>query len=199
METEVDNVGDAHATDSLAGRLADGDPGAPRELVERHYAELYRYARVLQRDEAVAEDAVQRAFERAFGALGRYSRERIRSLRLRPWLYRITLNVVRNLWREQRRETPMAEVACGQAAESQMHLDLEAGPEHAAWLDALEALQRLPQRQRTVLALRYLQDMPYAEISEVTGWPESTCKTLARRGLGRLRTSLAYTRTQGDY
>jgi DNA-directed RNA polymerase specialized sigma24 family protein len=45
----------------------------------------------------------------------------------------------------------------------------------------------LPERQRTAVTLRYLQDLPYAEISGVTGWPEGTAKTLVRRGLARLR------------
>ncbi len=45
--------------------MADGDPRAPRELVERHQTELYRYAFAMLRDREAAEDAVQDAFERA--------------------------------------------------------------------------------------------------------------------------------------
>ena len=55
-----------------------------------------------------------------------------------------------------------------------------------AWMDALDALGRLSERQRVAVALRYLEDLPYAEIAEATGWPENTCKTLVRRGIGRL-------------
>jgi RNA polymerase sigma-70 factor, ECF subfamily len=44
----------------------------------------------------------------------------------------------------------------------------------------------LSERQRVAVALRYLEDLPYARIAEVTGWPENTCKTLVRRGIGRL-------------
>src|SRR5919199_6542919 len=83
--------------DPLAERIAEGDPEAPRALVERHYVELYRYAFSVLREERAAEDAVQDAFERAFSALGRYPEERLRAMRLRPWMYRITLNVARNL------------------------------------------------------------------------------------------------------
>lgn len=171
--------------DPLAWRLADGDPGAPRELVERHRAELYRYARALMRDAAGAEDTVQVAFERAFIALGRYPKERIETMSLRPWLYRITLNVVRNAWRDLRREVLVAEAPepdqrFGEAS------GLASGAEGEAWMDALEALGRLSERQRVAVVLRFLEDLPYAAISEVTGWPENTCKTLVRRGIGRL-------------
>ncbi len=66
MEPELDDsVEDMRSFDSLARRLANGDPGAPKELVERHHTELYRYARSLLRDGPAAEDAVQAAFERA--------------------------------------------------------------------------------------------------------------------------------------
>src|ERR671917_2725406 len=109
MKTRMRGLEWAAGLDPLAARLADGDPAAPRDLVERHYVELYRYAFSVLRDERAAEDAVQDAFERALGALGRYSEERLRFMRLRPWMYRITLNVARNRLR-RRREVPVEEV-----------------------------------------------------------------------------------------
>jgi RNA polymerase sigma-70 factor, ECF subfamily len=167
--------------DPLAARLADGDPLAPRDLVQRHYRELYRYAFSVLREERAAEDAVQDAFERAFSALGRYSEERLRAMRLRPWMYRITLNVARNRLR-QRREVPVEEPPIVGGAPSD--------EDREAVMDVLAGLGKLPERQRVAVTLRYLQDMPYAEISGVTGWPEGTAKTLVRRGLMRLRRSI---------
>ncbi len=179
VEAEPKTAKGAAVPDSLAGRLADGDPAAPREMVERYRAELLRYATALLRDAATAEDAVQEAFGRAFDALGRYPEGRIRSLSLRAWLYKITLNVVRNTWRGEGREVPAARVPEGPDGVS------PDAPE--ARLDVLVALGTLPERQRVAVALRYLSDLPYADIAQTTGWPESTCKTLVRRGLGQLR------------
>ena len=172
--------------DPLAARLADGDPAAPRDLVERHYAELYRYAFAVLRDERAAEDAVQDTFERALGALGRYPEERLRAMRLRPWMYRISLNVARNRLR-RRREVPLEEAVVVSAS---------AGNREGV-MDVLAALGGLPERQRLAVTLRYLQDLPYAEISDVTGWPEGTAKTLVRRGLGRLRTVMSIDDSKG--
>lgn len=183
--------------DPLARRLAVGDPGAPRELVERHHTELYRYALTLLRDTPAAEDAVQDAFERAFAALGKYSEERIEALSLRAWLYRITLNVVRNTWRQRRPEPLAAETQEGTNGRVEPASDYSSGPDTEAWLDALGALGRLSERQRVTVALRYFEDLPYAEIAEVTGWPENTCKTLVRRGIGRLGVMLGATDRTG--
>jgi RNA polymerase sigma-70 factor (sigma-E family) len=52
------------------------------------------------------------------------------------------------------------------------------------------ATRRLPSRQQAVLVLRYYEDLSEAEIARVLGIPVGTVKTLARRGLARLRRSL---------
>jgi RNA polymerase sigma-70 factor, ECF subfamily len=192
VEAEARTLDETVGTDPLAARLADGDPLAPRALAERHYVELYRYALSVLREERAAEDAVQDAFERAFAALGRYPEERLRAMRLRPWMYRITLNVARNLLRG-RREVPVEEIPSSSVAASED--GREEGREDA--MDVLDALGRLPERQRLAVTLRYLQDLPYEEISGVTGWPEGTAKTLVRRGVARLRRMMALEDTRG--
>ena len=189
VDTEARKLERNVEPDPLAARLADGDPSAPGALVERHYLELYRYAYAVLREERSAEDAVQDAFERALSALGRYPEERLRAMRLRPWMYKITLNVARNRLR-QRREVPVEEISVVDDAGS------VEGREGV--MDALDALRRLPERQRVAVTLRYLQDLPYGEISGVTGWPEGTAKTLVRRGLLRLRKLMAVEDTRGD-
>jgi RNA polymerase sigma-70 factor (ECF subfamily) len=167
---------DPRKTDSLAERLADGDPLAPRDLVERHHAELYRYAFAMLRDVHASEDAVHDAFVKALEALGRYSSERVRGMSLRAWLYRITLNVVRNRVKKNR-EVAVEEVP--------VVVEKEGGGER--FMDALDALGGLTEKQRVALALRYMLDLPYAEISDATGWNENTVKTHVRRGLKNMR------------
>ena len=49
------------------------------------------------------------------------------------------------------------------------------------------ALGRLSRRQRTVLILRFYEDMAFADIAEAMQIPEPTAKSLARRGLEHLR------------
>jgi RNA polymerase sigma-70 factor (ECF subfamily) len=188
MDVDLNGTRHVKGPDPLARRLAVGDPGAPRELVERHHAELYRYARALLRDAPAAEDAVQEAFERAFVALGTYPEGRTRALSLRPWLYRIVLNVVRNVWRDGRREIPVSETP---EPDGRLEAVSGAGADRESWMDVLGALERLPERQRVAIALRYMEDLPYAGIAQATGWPENTCKTLVRRGIERLGVMLS--------
>jgi RNA polymerase sigma-70 factor, ECF subfamily len=188
VEVRARSLDETVGIDPLAARLAEGDPLAPKALAERHYVELYRYALSVLREERAAEDAVQDAFERAVAALGRYPGERLRAMRLRPWMYRITLNVARNRLRE-RREVPVEEISSAGVALS------DEGRESV--MDVLAALGKLPERQRVAVTLRYLQDLPYAEISGVTGWPEGTAKTLVRRGVAHLRKLMAVENPKG--
>ncbi len=197
MESGFETANDTRSPDPLARRLAAGDLDAPRDLVERHHPELYRYALALLRDASAAEDIVQGTFERAFAALGKYPEERIRALRLRPWLYRIALNLVRNAWRDRRREELTPETPEGPDGHLGASFGFAFGPNREAWMDALSALGRLPEGQRVAVTLRYLEDLPYAGISEATGWPECTCRTLVRRGIGRLDVLLGESDAKG--
>lgn len=166
-------------TNPLAERIATGDPHAPRDLVERHYAELYRYAFAMLRDVQSSEDAVHDAFVKALEALGLYSAERVRRMELRAWLHKITLNVVRNRVGKNR-EVSVEEVP----------VVVEARRNAEGVMDALDALGRLPEKQRVAVALRYVQDLPYDEISAATGWKVNTAKTLVRRGLQNMRSCM---------
>jgi RNA polymerase sigma factor (sigma-70 family) len=52
------------------------------------------------------------------------------------------------------------------------------------------AVRCLPARQRAVLVLRYHEDLPEAEVARLLGLPRGTVKSLAHRGLTRLRAEL---------
>jgi RNA polymerase sigma-70 factor (sigma-E family) len=54
-----------------------------------------------------------------------------------------------------------------------------------------EALRRLPPRQRTVVVLRYYEDLSEPEVARLLRLPLGTVKSLGRRGLARLRDRLA--------
>jgi DNA-directed RNA polymerase specialized sigma24 family protein len=53
-----------------------------------------------------------------------------------------------------------------------------------------QAVQVLPSRQRAVLVLRFHEDLAEAEVARLLGLPLGTVKSLAHRGLARLRDQL---------
>jgi len=141
------------ATDQhLAQRVAAGDDAALRLLVDRYHTPLSRYATSLCGDAAAAEDAVQETFV----ALWQHAGDRRENGLLRPWLFAITRNAARRLFRRERPESAEPELVDG--------LGAQAGWGNATQLSSLErgledreevraALARLAEADREILAL----------------------------------------------
>src|SRR5215467_5560790 len=87
MEPGEDELPDLIATD-LRGYF--------ELLVLRYASQLYAFALPWIGNPTDAEDIVQGAFERAFITLDNYPAALIRSMNLRPWLYKVTLNISRS-------------------------------------------------------------------------------------------------------
>ena len=85
------------ADDRLTTALADDLDGAFEALVVAHQDRLYTIAARMLGDAGDAEEAAQDALVRAYRALASYDGDRIRELRLRPWLTTIVLNRCRSV------------------------------------------------------------------------------------------------------
>lgn len=63
---------------------------------------------------------------------------------------------------------------------------LAAEPDHELW----SAVGELPEKQRHAVVLRFVGDLPYAEIAELIGCSEAAARQNVRAGLARLREEL---------
>jgi RNA polymerase sigma-70 factor (ECF subfamily) len=135
-----------------------------------------------------AEDVTQEVFVRAYRALQSYSPERIEELRLRPWLFAITLNLCRNQARARSRRP--VQVALG-VTDSPSGAGTEQSVLEGLAIDEWrERLSRLNARQRDAIVLRHVVEMSYDEIGEVLDRPAGTVKSDVHRGLERLRSMI---------
>ncbi len=78
---------------NLAELLATDLNGYFSQLMLRYQQRLYAFALRQSGSPQDAQDIVQEAFIRAYHALADYPEERIRMMKLQPWLYKITLHV----------------------------------------------------------------------------------------------------------
>ncbi len=170
----------------LLTRACGGDLDAYEQLVRLHQQIAFRTALVLTRNTADAEEAAQDAFLKAWRALRRFDRTRP----FRPWLLTIVANEARNRRRAGGRRELLAVRAGsdagardGGAAASPESRVLVA--ERDATLAA--ALERLDERDRQVIACRYLLDLSEAETAAALGWRAGTVKSRLSRALARLR------------
>jgi RNA polymerase sigma-70 factor, ECF subfamily len=167
--------------DALVERLAADLDGAFEALVDAHGGRLFSIALRVLGDRSDAEEAAQDAFVRAYRALGGYEVERIRTLRLRPWLATIVVNVCRNRIRGHRVQT--VELVFDPGAEPAVD-PLNRRDARAAWAGLLGTL---PPAQRTAIVLRHVDGLSYTEMAEALARPEGTLKAQVHRGLATLR------------
>ncbi len=140
---------------------------------------LRRYAWTLVRDQDAADDLVQDALERAI----RRWHLRQRDGDARAWLFAILRNLFISGLRQRARRGP--HVGLDQALELPAQ---EPGPERQAIAgDALAALARLPEEQRSLLLLVGVEDLSYQELAHVFGVPQGTIMSRLSRARALLR------------
>ncbi len=176
--------------EELIARCARGDRGAMDVLVSRYHAKLLDFAVRHTQDRETAADVAQatlvRVYERAdsFQAIASF----------RAWMYAIALNCVRDAYRKRqaKRESLSSEIEdSGDWAElvggdSPEDLAVEAADSAVLW----DAVDTLPERQKTAVLLRFRQQLSYDEIAAVTGAPVGTMRSLVHHALKRLRKTL---------
>jgi RNA polymerase sigma factor (sigma-70 family) len=164
--------------DDLVRDLARNLDAAFPRLVEQMSPRLYWGLRRMTGDGHHAEDLSQEALIRAYRALSGYPPQRIRELRLEPWVWTIALNIGRNHLRDRSRRPMLVEETTDPAG-----YDFDP-PDTAAWQRRLDALTRA---QREAVVLRHVVGFGIPEIAGITGRPEGTCKADIHRGLKKLR------------
>ncbi|MEW2117392.1 RNA polymerase sigma factor [Streptomyces sp. NPDC005474] len=187
---------------SLRDRIRAGDPEAFAELFGAHARAVYGHAARLSADRGTAEDVVSLTFLEAWRL-----REKLRPEAaaldgdaadvpdgdgLRPWLYGIATNVLRNTRRAARRHSAALARLPGRPADRDTLPDFAddviGRMERAERLAAAHtALRRLRRAEREVFALCVWSGLSYAAAGEALGVPASTVRSRLARARQRLR------------
>jgi len=166
----------------LAARLRDGDPDALADIYREYGATTFGYLVRVLRDRTAAEDVQQQVYTEVWRRAGEYDPERAGLL---TWTMTITRSRAIDHLRRRVPEPRDPDVAAR---------TIEAGQDTAAESDALadhwrmtHYLGRLPEDERTLLRLRFYEELSQTEIAERTGVALGTVKARMVRGLRRLR------------
>lgn len=168
----------------LVTRARDGDLEAYERLVARHTAAAFRTAALLGAG-ADAEDVTQEAFVKGYRNLSRYRGQ----ASFRSWLLAIVANETRNLHRSRTRRDGLVLRAAAADPEPVAGEDGAVGAVLAAERrEALvNALRRLPVKDREVIVCRFFLDLSEDETVTMLGWPRGTVKSRTSRALAKLR------------
>jgi RNA polymerase sigma-70 factor (sigma-E family) len=154
------------------------------EFVRAASPGLLHTAWLLCGDPHRAEDLVQTALVRTYGAWRRVRREEATAYARRILVNANTDWWRRRPWREQPTDAPP---------------DRPAGPDHTGRTESrdalVRALGRLGPRERAVVVLRYYADLELTEVADLLGITVGTVKSAASRALAKLRVSAELTET----
>lgn len=178
----------------LIQSVLEGDKNAFPELVERHLDALHRFVFRYVRSSDDADDVTQEAFIRAWKNLKKFDQTK----NFKTWLFTIAKNASLDLLKKKKPILfgSMSEEDGALDAVLAPYLDDPAAPDvlferAVVKEDMTKALGTLPPAYRTVLTMRYNENLKFREIAEVLGEPIDTVKSKHRRGLALLKKTLA--------
>jgi RNA polymerase sigma factor (sigma-70 family) len=175
-------------TDSELMERSIADPATFAQLFDRHHGELYRYLR-RRAGPSLAADIAAETFLTAFARRDRYLSD---GQSVRPWLYGIAHNLLRNHARSERRQW-LAYARHGEMPDvDQAAADAFGNADSRADASAAAArigpiLANLPAADRDVLLLFAWADMSYADIASTLQIPVGTVRSRLNRARRQLR------------
>lgn len=160
-----------------------GDAGAFRALFDRYAPQLYRLVRRRVGSDDDARDLVQQTLLQMHRARNDFRADS----RVRPWLFTIAVNLVREHYRKRgRRPEHALESDAPLAADSSTQPGAQ-DESHERSAQVRAALSQLPAQQREVIELHWFEHSPYEEIAAIVGASVAAVRVRAHRGYLKLR------------
>lgn len=170
----------------LAKRAIHGNVHAYGELMEQYKELLYRTAFAHVKQEALALDLVSETVVRGYEHVGKLREPKY----FKTWLIRILLNTIADYYRKNKRAVSMETADVEWVTETAARQDgSQENPGNAVEekLDLLAALEKLPEKQKSVIVLKYYDDLRISEIASVLEMPEGTVKAYLHKAKKALK------------
>ena len=178
----------AHESSWLISECIAGNQAAIEMLVRQHEIGVFRLALSILNDEADAKEVTQETFIAALKSLRTYQERKT----FKAWLYTIALNLSRSHLRK-RKVVERLKATVGsvlrvesQKAPSPEDTIIRTEKERAIW----DELNKLDERHRTVVVLRYFHELPISEIAEIMDINEGTIHSRLHTAREKLRNTL---------
>lgn len=182
VPTPLQAVATETPDDALMALAAADDARAFAQVVARYETQVRGFCRMLLKDDATARDVAQDVFTRVWEGRSRYRPEG----HFKEMLFTVARNRCRSTMRAQKLRAFFGGSAKdAEAAPSSADQSREMEAEQNKRLIAA-ALEKLPEKFRVPLALRFVDDMAYEEIALVIGRTTSAARSRVFYGLKEL-------------
>lgn len=193
MQLTAAHIAQAEAEETALKLLAQRNPRAAQDAIVRRYrAGIYQHAAYILKDQEEAIDVAQEVFIRAFREPRLYEAD----FRIKAWLYRVTTNLCFNMVRDRKRRSailetvPMATTTHAGQSEHVHHEEKQR--------QIFEAMESISEEHRSILMLRYYDDLSYNEIADALQIKLGTVMSRLSRAKRRLMEALGAAGVQED-
>ena len=165
-------------------RAKNGDSGAFYELFSEVQDEVYRIAYIYVKNREDARDVVQETAFRCFRSIKKLRQDEY----FRTWAVKTAMNCALNMIRTNKKYVPIDKLPTSDEA--------VVSPENSALASVtLERLMNvLDEREKSVLILSKLYEIPLSEIAKMLKLPLGTVKTILYRAIAKIKKETPYER-----
>ncbi|OGI17304.1 MAG: hypothetical protein A2Z52_02855 [Candidatus Moranbacteria bacterium RBG_19FT_COMBO_42_6] len=171
----------------LVSLVKSGHPEIYDEIVTRYEKKLFSYIYRLVGNREEAEDILQNVFVKAYRNIKSFDIER----KFSSWIYRIAHNEAINFLKKRNKKKFISweDIVASKdkmetKSDERSPIDIWIRKESA--IEVKQALEKIPEKYRQVLMLRYFSEKSYEEIGKMIGSPVNTVGTLINRAKKKL-------------
>jgi len=181
-----------HTSDADIAKQVTAVPEMFGFLIDRYESKMFAYVRrITHVSEDDAQGIVQDVFIKAYENIASYNPE----MSFNAWIYRICHNTCINVWKKDKRNSTEHSLEVDEKLLAELQSDIESPlqfAELAEMSDMFEsALGQLSEKHRSILLLRFYEEMSYEEIADILQIPPGTVATNINRAKKKLQTLLA--------
>jgi RNA polymerase sigma-70 factor (ECF subfamily) len=170
----------------LAIKAKAGDAESFGQIFDILSDSIYRFLAFRLKNRDDAEEMTNQVFLEAWQGIKRYDGKRS----FKTWIFAIARYTLIDFYRKNR-----ATVNLEAVMELADHTDIESDIKTKSESElVLAELNQLPELYQAILKLRFLEELEYSEIAQMTGKTENSVRVIVKRGLGKIRDSLSASR-----
>lgn len=155
------------------------------KIVRKYRDKLFQYAVYMLRDTQEAFDVTQETLIRAYTENSFFNED----FKMKAWLFRVLTNLCYNITRDKKRRTGLLDLSYKQPIEESVQA-IEDMMKKETETSLMKALERIPEKYRTILLLKYYEDLSYLEIADVLGCPLGTVMSRLSRAREKLQKAM---------
>jgi len=176
----------------LVEQCKENNPRAQMQLYKQYCDGMFIVAQRYLKDTAMAEDAMQEAFIKAFRKLSQFKGD----VTFGAWLKRIVINTCLDAIKAKKIDTEPIEEEVIRIADDEDDWNVS---DETTVAEIASAIENLPESYKVVIQLFLVEGYDHQEISEVLGITESASRTNLHRGKLKLKESLKHLRYGTGY